>query len=191
MNDDLRKIRLELLDGTLEATGSEDFLRRAQRFFALLAAGEEPPAERVPDVPAFAALSANEVASVTKDKHKDIRSLADEKQPKSAIEMAALVAYYVTELAPDELRKDAISADDLKQYFGQAAYRSSSPPRIILSNAKAAGYLDNPSHGQYKLNPVGFNLVTAGLPSTGAAQRKPRRAPLRKASKKATQRKRK
>lgn len=39
----------------------------------------------------------------------DIRSLTKEKAPRSANEMAALVAYYLTELAPEQYRKQSIS----------------------------------------------------------------------------------
>ena len=52
----------------------------------------------------------------------DIRTLKDEKQPCSADEMAALVAYYVSEmLAPGETR-DSITTADIQKYFKQANY---------------------------------------------------------------------
>jgi hypothetical protein len=47
----------------------------------------------------------------------DIRTLTAEKQPRSANEMAALVAYYVSELAPDADRSDTVNPD----LIGQAA----------------------------------------------------------------------
>src|SRR5205809_3366208 len=40
----------------------------------------------------------------------DIRTLTAEKQPRSANEMAALVAYYISELAPDPDRADTVNA---------------------------------------------------------------------------------
>src|SRR5882672_2832315 len=50
----------------------------------------------------------------------DIRTLKEEKQPSSAREMAVLVAFYLSELAPAGERKAEISADDIRQYFKQA-----------------------------------------------------------------------
>jgi hypothetical protein len=47
----------------------------------------------------------------------DIRTLTAEKQPRSANEMAALVAYYVSELAPEADRSDTVNADLIRKYF--------------------------------------------------------------------------
>jgi hypothetical protein len=94
----------------------------------------------------------------------DIRSLRGEKQPKSAIEMAAVVAYYLSELAPGSERKDAVGSADIEKYFKQAQYRLPQRIDMALHNATAAGYFDRTGRGEYRLNPVGFNLVTHGLP---------------------------
>jgi hypothetical protein len=93
-----------------------------------------------------------------------IRDLKEEKKPNSSNQMAALVAYYLSEIASDSERKDAINASDLEKYFKQAAFKL---PRTIpqaLPNAAAAGYFDSIGHGLYRLNPVGYNLVVHGLP---------------------------
>ncbi len=99
----------------------------------------------------------------------DIRSLRNEKSPKSAIQMAALVAYYLQELAPDGERKDFVEPKDVTKYFKQAQFKlptGKNGPFNTLSNAKNAGYLDpGRKHGTYKLNPVGFNLIVHGLSS--------------------------
>lgn len=97
----------------------------------------------------------------------DIRSLKEEKQPATANEMAALVAYYLAELAPEEDRHESINASDLEKYFKQAGYPLPSRMRNVLINAASAGYFDSVSRGRYRLNPVGYNLVTHGLPSSG------------------------
>lgn len=100
----------------------------------------------------------------------DIRTLKDKKQPKSAVEMAVLVAYYLAEMAKPPERKTAIGTNDITKFFKQADYRLPSQPRVILHQAKNAGYLDSGGRGQYSLNPVGYNLVTHGLPRSAAAK---------------------
>jgi hypothetical protein len=90
---------------------------------------------------------------------RDIRSLKEAKSPKSAIEMATLVAFYVSEAAPLEERKDTITRADLQRYFKNAGFKLPADAGFTLVNAKNAGYLDNAGSGQYRLNPVGYNLV--------------------------------
>jgi hypothetical protein len=93
----------------------------------------------------------------------DIRSLKELKAPKSAIEMAVLVAYYVSEVAPEGERKKEITKPDLERYFKAAGFKLPSEANFTLVNAKNAGYLDSAGAGQYKLNPVGYNLVAHRL----------------------------
>jgi hypothetical protein len=98
-----------------------------------------------------------------------IRDLKDEKKPSSSNQMAALVAYYLSEVAPADERKESINASDLERYFKQAGFKL---PRAIpqaLPNATAAGYFDAIGNGLYRLNPVGYNLVVHGLPRTQGA----------------------
>ncbi len=96
----------------------------------------------------------------------DIRALVAQKRPKSAIEMATLVAYYLAELAPD--KSDTVSVADLEKYFKQGAYPLPKVVRFTLTNAKDAGYLEATGRGQYKLTPVGHNLVAHDMPSDGS-----------------------
>jgi hypothetical protein len=121
---------------------------------------------------------------------KDIRSLAQQKSPKSANEMAALVAYYLADLAPKAARKDTINSDDLRVYFKQAAFKLPSSARMTLVNAKNAGYLESTeTAGQYKLNPVGYNLVVHNLPSRSENKHHRKRTrKIRKAKKKTSSR---
>ena len=105
----------------------------------------------------------------------DIRSLAQQKSPRSAVEMAALVAYYLSDVAPQSLRKDTVTSDDLKTYFKQANFKLPSSARMTLVNAKNSGYLKSVGEGQYKLNPVGYNLVVHNLPSRSENPRKTRK----------------
>ena len=94
----------------------------------------------------------------------DIRQLKEEKLPSSVIEMTLLVAYYVSELAPLEERKSSINSTDLDKYLKQAKYPLPRSLKDVLPNSKKAGFLENVSQGEYKLNSVGYNLVVHGLP---------------------------
>jgi hypothetical protein len=116
----------------------------------------------------------------------DIRSLTKVKSPRSANEMAALVAYYLSERAPEPYRKLAITTDDIKSYFKQAPFRLPQSPQQTLINAKNSGYLESAGTGQYRLNPVGYNLVVHGLPAgnSGKKKIKIKKPNLKKASRK-------
>jgi len=97
----------------------------------------------------------------------DIKSLKNEKQPTSANEMAAIVAYYLSELAQAGEKKSEVATEDMNKYFKQAGFPLPKRPEMLLSNAKNAGYFDAGSYGNYKLSPVGYNLVAHNLPRTG------------------------
>lgn len=109
----------------------------------------------------------------------DIRALRAEKNPKSAIQMAVVVAYYLQELAPEKEKKDFVTAADISKYFKQANFPlpgGKSGGTFTLSNAKNSGYLDPGSEtGTYKLNPVGFNLVAHNLPLQKSTQKSKKR----------------
>jgi hypothetical protein len=113
----------------------------------------------------------------------DIRSFKEEKQPKTASEMVAMVAYYLAYLAPPDERRDYVVADDIKKYFLQAVFPlPSAPPHMTLVNAKNSGYIDARERGQYRLNPVGYNLITNKLPATQVRAEKRPAAARKKAS---------
>jgi len=83
----------------------------------------------------------------------DIRTLKETKQPKSANEMAALVAFYLSEVAPLGERKLEIDKTDVEHYFKLASFKLTAKAGQTLVNAKNAGYLDAGSGpGQYKGN---------------------------------------
>ncbi|MGH7827029.1 MAG: hypothetical protein ACREQ7_17880, partial [Candidatus Binatia bacterium] len=79
-----------------------------------------------------------------------IKVLKDQKKPRSANEMAALVAYFLANLAPSQERKKTITAKDIETYFKIAEFPLTQV-RFTLPNAKAAGYLDAVGNGEYKL----------------------------------------
>ncbi|MCU7846177.1 MAG: hypothetical protein KZQ93_20260 [Candidatus Thiodiazotropha sp. (ex Monitilora ramsayi)] len=98
---------------------------------------------------------------------KDIRTLKEEKQPKSAQQMACVVAYYLSELAGEDERSETVTTADLEKYFKQAGFKLPEDIKQVLKNAKRAGYFESAERGHYKLNAVGYNLVTHGLPAGG------------------------
>jgi hypothetical protein len=93
-----------------------------------------------------------------------IRDLKEEKGPESSNQMAALVAYYLSEVLTDENRKESVNTADLERLFKQAGFKLPKTLSMTLPNATAAGYFDAIGNGLYKLNPVGYNLVVHGLP---------------------------
>jgi hypothetical protein len=95
---------------------------------------------------------------------RDIRTLTAEKQPRSANDMVALVAYYLSELAPESDRRETVNVELIRKYFKMAGFPMPRAPNSAIPNAAAAGYLENVSRGEYRLNPVGYNLVVHGLP---------------------------
>jgi len=114
---------------------------------------------------------------------RDIRALKEEKAPRSANEMAAVVAFYLSELVLEEERKDSIGVADIQKYFKQAGYPLPKKPSNTLSNAASAGYFDSVGHNQYRLNPVGYNLVAHNLPATtGTSPLKGKRSAVAKNS---------
>lgn len=105
----------------------------------------------------------------------DIRQLRELKQPKSASEMAAVVAFYLSEAAQPAERKEIVETADMIKYFKQARFNLLGSPNMTLVHAKNAGYFDAVGNGQYRLNPVGYNLVAHNLPRGTGESRKPRK----------------
>ena len=93
-----------------------------------------------------------------------IQDLVHEKKPRNAIEMATLVAYYLSHVAPQPDRKNTITTKDIETYFKIGDFKLPTKPKFTLPNTKAAGYLDAVGDGAYKLNPVGYNLVVHSMP---------------------------
>ena len=105
-----------------------------------------------------------------------IKDLKTQKKPRSANEMAALVAYYLSNLAPQADRKNTVNQKDIETYFKIAEFPLPEQIRLTLPNAKAAGYFDSVGDGMYKLNAVGHNLVVHSMPRGKGTQPKARRA---------------
>jgi hypothetical protein len=115
-----------------------------------------------------------------------IKEFKEQKRPRSANEMAAVVAYYLANLAPEGKRKNTINQKDVETYFKIAVFPLPQQVRKTLANAKNSGYFDLVGDGEYKLNAVGHNLVAHSMPRgaskvTKAAKRRPQTQPrLRK-----------
>lgn len=92
-----------------------------------------------------------------------IRGFAEEKKPRSANEMAAVLAYFLQYEAPPDERKNTINKADLDRYFHLAKFRKPGDTRLTLVNSKNAGYLDQRGKGEYALSPIGYNLVAHKL----------------------------
>jgi hypothetical protein len=96
----------------------------------------------------------------------DVRTFASQKKPTTVQGRVALIAFYLSELAPGSERKAELSATDLTRYLKQANLPIPARARQALLDAKNAGYIDSGSaRGTYKLNPVGYNLIAHSLPS--------------------------
>jgi hypothetical protein len=105
-----------------------------------------------------------------------IEKLKETKKPRSVNEMAALVAYYLAEVAPLSERKAVVTTEDIRRYFKIARFPLPRQPRATLLNAKAAGYFDSAGSGEFRLNPVGYNLVVHAMPrGVNAPARSPRK----------------
>ena len=115
-----------------------------------------------------------------------IKQLKDGKKPRSANEMAALVAFYLENVAPEKERKDRINSKDIDTYFKIAGFRLPEQSRVTLGNARNAGYFDAVGSGEYKLNAIGYNLVAHSMPrGTGKVlSRTSKKRPAKASSKK-------
>lgn len=104
----------------------------------------------------------------------DIKSFIDQKQPRSDVQFAATVAYYLRFEAPPAERKESIGGDDLQEACRKAKRDRLKNPYQTLMNAHTLGLLDKGSEkATFVLNTVGENLVAMTLPSDGKAAPKP------------------
>lgn len=107
-----------------------------------------------------------------------IKDFKNQKKPRSANEMAAIVAYYLSNLASEKNRKATINQKDIEIYFKIAEFPLPEQVRVTLVNAKNAGYFDSAGNGEYRLNAVGHNLVVHSMPRGSGSEgksKKPKR----------------
>ncbi|MBW1913548.1 MAG: hypothetical protein JRI86_01295 [Deltaproteobacteria bacterium] len=96
----------------------------------------------------------------------DIRTFKESKGPKSAKQMACVVAYYLAELALEGEKRATVTSKVLEKYFKQGKFKLPKTIGQLLPDAKASGYFEAaPGKGEYALNAVGYNLVAHNLPT--------------------------
>jgi hypothetical protein len=110
----------------------------------------------------------------------DIKSFIATKSPKSDTQFAAAVAYFYRFEAPPAARRDSINGDALQEAARLAGRKRLGRPRVTLNNAKAAGYLDGTTPGEFAINSVGENLVAMALPGGAQARTGQARQPKTK-----------
>ena len=169
-------LALEPLPPEVRTSVLEYVLRRLQ-----IALGPVQQTEvSTPAPSADATLAAVEAETERQTTPTHIKDFKEKKKPRSAIEMAALVAYYLANEAPRKDRKDRITTKEVDTYFKIAGYPLPGKIQFTLVNAKAAGYLDAVGNGEYKLNAVGHNLVVHSMPRGAGGRAAPRRKPAKK-----------
>jgi hypothetical protein len=120
----------------------------------------------------------------------DIKSFVAAKSPKSDQQFATTVAYFYQFEAPPAQKRDSVTGEILQEAARLAGHKRLTNPRVTLNNAKAAGYLDSSSRGEFTINSVGENLVAMTLPG-GAETPAPRKRRVgRKPKAKSTAKKR-
>jgi hypothetical protein len=155
-----------------------DFVLK-QLSIKLVASGPASAAAAGPGPVAYESAFPTEAPSRGDTAEPDIRSLAEKKQPKTVNDKVAVLAYYLKSLAPAGERRDYITTEDITNYFPAADFELPVAPRMALTNAKNAGYLHSLGNGQFRLNPVGHNLVTHKLP-IGEKKRAKRSTPKKR-----------
>ncbi len=97
---------------------------------------------------------------------KDIKTFLDEKNPSSANQLVAAVAYYHKFEAPISERKNSITSEDLTEACRKGQRERPKFPSQILVNASGFGLIDKVGTGSYEINAVGENLVAVSMPTT-------------------------
>jgi hypothetical protein len=106
----------------------------------------------------------------------DIKSFVAAKSPKSDQQFAAAVAYFYRFESPPAERRDAINSEVLQEAARLAGHKRFAKHLSTLNNAKAAGYLDAASRGEFTINSVGENLIAMTLPGGADTPTKKRKS---------------
>ncbi|MGZ4875453.1 MAG: hypothetical protein ACXV5R_09820, partial [Candidatus Angelobacter sp.] len=134
--DDLEAVRsIAAALEEFEPKDQERILRWARERVGLPA-----PPVTLTSVPAFAPaeMSGIGVTEVTRD----IRTFLAQKDPHTDNQLAATVAYFYKFLAPEHMRKESISAEELQEACRLASRARLRHPIKTLTNAHASGLLD-------------------------------------------------
>ncbi|MFA6056371.1 MAG: hypothetical protein WC769_13465 [Thermodesulfovibrionales bacterium] len=162
-----REARLSVLDYAIRRLGIQ---------YAGTASSQPPqsplPAATLPQGKAAATVTTGTQEKTAPPVH--IEKLKDEKKPRSANEMSAIVAYFLAHVAPEGQRKTTVTTHDMETYFRIARFPLPKQIRVTLQNAKNAGYFDAVGDGEYKLNAIGYNLVAHNMPRGGSGEKRSR-----------------
>jgi hypothetical protein len=162
--DDFEAVRLvaDALEG-FEAKDQERIIRWAREKLGLEVV---PTGSTLPSPPLPSGLPAPNPPALASSK--DLKTFVAEKKPKNDVQFAATVAYYYRFEAPENLRKNAIDADDLQEGCRLVGRERFSYPGQTLRNAHTLGLLNKGSEsGFFAVNSVGENLVAVALPGGG------------------------
>lgn len=156
------EVKVTVGDAQIEVHGAKDGVVEIVRALSEMMAGRG-------SVPSIAAGDASAPMPVSgrRGVQVDARSFFQEKAPSSQSEAIAVAAYYLAELAPEDMRSEVIDAKRALDVFRQAKYPLPKRMTQSLVNAGNAGYFVRVGPGEYKLNPVGFNLVEHTLGPNG------------------------
>lgn len=153
MPDEQYEVKVTVGDAEIEVHGAKDGVVEIVRALSEVLSGRTSrPSESQATSPA-AEPSSQRRGQV------DAKSFFQEKAPSSQSEAMAVATYYLTELAPPDMRAPAIDAKTATTVFRQARYPLPKRTSQVLVNAQNAGYLVRVGPGEYRLSPVGFNLV--------------------------------
>jgi hypothetical protein len=165
---DIYKVKVKVGDADVEVEGAESGVVKivealSEIFRASRRSTTGASSSGTSLSPPLLARTSGPVTVYTRSLPTDIRSFFEEKNPSSDIEAATAAAYYYQYVAPEEQRRSTIDSAALQEAFRLA--KRPLPARTIytLANARNAGYLDSLEGGQFRLNPVGYNLVEHGL----------------------------
>ena len=114
----------------------------------------------------------------------DIKSFVKAKNPKTDQQLAATIGYYYRFEAPEHLKKESITGNDVTEACRLVDWRRPKVPDQTLRNAFQAGLFDRSDEaGSFRINAVGENLVAMTLPEgqeTPAANKKKKAGKRRK-----------
>lgn len=155
MPEEQYEVKVTVGDAEIEVHGAKDGVVEIVRALSEVLAG------RTATSPRTAPTSTPELPEVPERRRGqvDARSFFQEKAPSSQSEAISVAAYYAMELAPPDMRAPAIDKKRATEIFRQARYPLPKRTDQVLVNALHAGYLQRVGPGEYKLSPVGFNLV--------------------------------
>lgn len=165
-------VALDLITSTLRGFDESAQRTMISTVCALLSLKVDAVTAAIPSLASALAVSPHATpvmpaTSETKLAGLDIRTLKEQKKPSSAQQMAAVVAFYLQEVAPETERKETIKTEDLETYFKQARYELPKKLEQVLDKGKRAGYFESPARGTFRLTRVGYNLVAHKMPAEG------------------------